>query len=86
MSEELNGKVDLVLADPPYNVSRDREEGNADHDAFVLEDMKDMSSVLGEVMKPEGMRPYFVLRCSLRFGTRRFRRRRRETGPLRERR
>lgn len=60
--EKMNGKVDLVLADHPYNVRRDREERNADHYVSALEDIKDMASVLEEVMKPEGHGDWF---CSV---------------------
>lgn len=67
--EKLNGKVELDLADPPYNVRRDREEENAERNVFALEDMKHMAGVLGVVMKPGEQAHPFVLRCSLRFVT-----------------
>lgn len=52
--EDLNGNVDLVLADPPYNVRKNRDNEHADHDVFTLEDIKGIAGVLEEVTKPGG--------------------------------
>lgn len=49
--EDLSGKVNIFLTDPPYNVPRDQKDDHARCDVFSSKDMKDVVKVLRDVMK-----------------------------------
>ena len=49
---ELEGNVDLVLTDIPYNIRRSAEKVNSDYDKFSQKDMKDLCNLCKYVMKP----------------------------------
>ena len=48
----LEGIVDLVLADPPYNTRRDAGSDNSEYDVFTETDMKNLADVCAQVLKP----------------------------------
>lgn len=50
--EDQSVKVDWVLADPPYYVGSSVKKNHAEYDVFSANDMKDMTEVLGDVLKP----------------------------------
>lgn len=49
--EVLTGTVEFVLVDPPYNVQRNQNDAHAAYNVFGLNEMTDMTKVLGDVMK-----------------------------------
>lgn len=50
--EDMSGRVDFVLADYTYNIRRNRNDRNSDHDSFLLQDVMEMDKILGDFMKP----------------------------------
>lgn len=50
--KDIFGKVDFDMADPPYNVRRERNTANSEYNVFNLQDMKDMVEHMGRRLKP----------------------------------
>lgn len=50
--DDLSGKVELVLADPPYNVRIYVNDDHSEHNLFELIDMKQIARVLREIIRP----------------------------------
>lgn len=53
VEEDLNGKKYFVLADPPYNVLRNQNIGNAEYGVSGSNDMKRMDKDLGDIVRLE---------------------------------
>lgn len=64
---DLSGKVDFVLADPPYNVRRHQKDNHMEYSVSGSKDMKDTQKVPGDVMKPvaQGLVFYSALQFAL---------------------
>ncbi|CDF39110.1 adenine specific DNA methyltransferase [Chondrus crispus] len=52
--EELHGKVQLVLTDPPFNVRRDRGRNHADYDEIRKEQYESFVNCVDEMLRPGG--------------------------------
>lgn len=50
---KLSRRVAVVLADPPHNVQRDREDDPVEYDTLSLIYIKDMARIAEDVKKPE---------------------------------
>lgn len=50
--QNVSGTVNLALADPTYNVRRDRGVDRDENNFFGSNNMKNMAEVLGVFMKP----------------------------------
>ena len=59
--EELKGKVQLVMTDPPWNYRRERKLDNSEHDVLSDEDMKRVVDAIIEVLAPGG---HVIIFCS----------------------
>lgn len=56
---DLTRKVDIILADPPYNVRNDQKYDRAEYDTVGSNDMRDIARVPEDVLKPGEHRPVF---------------------------
>lgn len=52
IGEHLSGRLDFVLADPPYNVRNDRKSDHAEYDVLTLSDKRDRPTIFGDIVKP----------------------------------
>ena len=52
--EEIQGEIDLVLADPPYNIRREAGRHNSSHDVLSDDSMSDFTEVVVNVRKEGG--------------------------------
>ena len=59
--EELEGVVQLLLTDPPYNIRRIRGDENSDYDAMTVEDMMEFVDLVGTVLRAGG---HGIIFCS----------------------
>ena len=59
--EELEGIVQLVLTDPPYNIRRIRGDENSEYDAMNVQDMTEFVDLVGTVLRPGG---HGIIFCS----------------------
>lgn len=59
--EELEGMVQLVLTDPPYNIRRVRGDENSDYDHMTVQDMMEFVDLVGLVLRPGG---HGIIFCS----------------------
>lgn len=59
IKKNLSRRRGFVLASPPYNVQTDRKAENKEYDVFDSNDMKDMTKMLGDVIKPKAHRHAF---------------------------
>ena len=50
----LEGKVNLILTDPPYNVRNSRNRKNSDHDVLTEDDMADCVKMFAKMLVPGG--------------------------------
>jgi DNA modification methylase len=50
----MNGTVQLVLTDPPYNTRRDREIRNSAYDDLSIEDVQEAASITTSLLRPGG--------------------------------
>ena len=50
----LEGIVDLLLTDPPYNTRREGGAENSDYDVFTEKDMKNLADVANTILNPGG--------------------------------
>lgn len=66
VGKDLSGNADFVLADPPYNVQRDRNEDDERCGLFRSNDMKDMGKLFGAIMThgAHGHLFFSALQCS----------------------
>lgn len=53
VKENLSGKADLVLAQVPYDVRRDRTDYHTQYDVFGLNDLKVMTKALEDFINYE---------------------------------
>jgi hypothetical protein len=60
-NEDLTGKVQLVLTDPPYNTRSDRDLPNSEHDVLGPEDLVDAAKLIASLLRPGG---HAVIFCS----------------------
>lgn len=66
--EDLTEKVNFVLADPLWDVGRDRNTLHESYRVFDWTNMKHMANVRGDVMIPEAYRHLF--RSAVQFALR----------------
>ena len=59
---ELNGQVQLLLCDPPFNIRRLRDLPNSEYDKLTLGDMKRLVSLALQLVRPGG---HVIFFCSI---------------------
>lgn len=61
VAEDLVENMDLVLLDRSYSIQNNGDDGSAEYDALVSENVKGMVNILVDVVKPEAHTHVFCL-------------------------
>lgn len=57
--------MDFVLAEALNNIQRDQNDDHSMYDLFGSKDIKDVTKVLGDTMKPEALEHVFCISLQL---------------------